>query len=74
MRNTTFTVYIERDEDGVYIGSIPSVPACHAQGSTQEEMMRNLQEVLKLCLRNSDKNSLTNSKFIGTKNLEISHA
>jgi len=74
MKNISFTVYIERDEDGVYIGSIPSVPSCHAQGDTQEEMLKNLKEVLRLCLRNTDKDIPTNTKFIGTKNVEISYA
>lgn len=74
MKNLKFTVYIERDEDGVYIGSIPSVPSCHAQGNTQVEMLKNLKEVLRLCLRNIDKSYLEGTKFIGTKNLEFTHA
>lgn len=47
-----FTVYIEQDEDGLFVGSVPSVPSCYAQGETQEEMLKSLQEVLTLCLRN----------------------
>jgi len=54
MKNSLFTVYIEQDEDGVFIGSVPSVPSCYAQGKTQEEMLDNLRDVLKLCLRNID--------------------
>ncbi len=68
-----FTVYIEKDEDGVFIGSIPSIPSCHAQGDTQEEMLRNLQEVLRLCLRNIDADSAT-TKFVGIQNLELANA
>ncbi|HHE07332.1 MAG TPA: type II toxin-antitoxin system HicB family antitoxin, partial [Chlorobaculum parvum] len=37
MKNTHYIAYIEQDEDGVFIGSIPSVPSCHAQGNTEEE-------------------------------------
>ena len=72
MKNTLFTVYIEQDEDGIFIGSIPSVPSCHAQGKTQEEMLKNLQEVLKLCLRNT--NQEINSRFVGIQNLEVNYA
>ena len=54
MKNTPYIAYIEQDEDGVFIGSIPSVPSCHAQGNTEEEMLANLQEVLALCVRNTD--------------------
>ena len=58
MKNLNLTVYIERDEDGVFIGSIPTIYACYAQGKTQEEMLKNLREVLSLCLRNTNKDTL----------------
>jgi len=74
MKNLYFTVYIEQDEDGVFIGSIPTIPSCYAQGKTQEEMLKNLQEVLRLCLRNINKDILENTKFVGIQNLEISYA
>jgi len=74
MKNLYFTVYIERDEDGVFIGSVPSIPSCYAQGKTQEEMLKNLREVLKLCLRNTNRHNLENTKFVGIQNLEIAYA
>ncbi len=52
MKKNNFTIYIEQDEDGIFVGSIPTIPGCHAQGKSQEEMIKNLQEVLILCLRN----------------------
>ncbi len=73
MKSLYFTVYIERDEDGIFIGSIPSISSCYAQGKTQEEMLKNLREVLKLCLRNN-KDSLEITKFVGIQNVEISYA
>ncbi len=74
MKNLQFTVYIEQDEDGVFIGSIPSIPGCHAQGKTQEKMLKELQTVAKLCLRNMNGNELTQTKFIGIQNLELTNA
>lgn len=74
MKNLNFTVYIEQDEDGIFIGSIPSIPACHAQGKTQAEMLKNLREVLKLCLRNIKEKKFQNTKFIGIQNLETTYA
>ena len=71
MSSKNFTVYIEQDEDGVYIGTIPSIKSCYAQGKTQEKMLKNLAEVLKLCLRNQE---VQNTKFIGIQNLESTHA
>lgn len=69
MKNITYTVYIEQDEDGMFIGSIPTVPSCYAEGETQERMLKNLQAVLRLCLRNADKKGLAKTKFVGIQNL-----
>ena len=69
-----FAVYIEQDEDGMYIGSVPIIPSCHAEGTTQEEMLKNLVEVLKLCLRNNDTSFLQKTRFVGIQNLDILRA
>jgi len=72
--STQFAVYIEQDEDGMFVGSVPMIPSCHAEGKTQEEMLQNLSEALKLCLRNIDTSVLQKMHFVGIQNLEISHA
>ena len=72
--NRIFTVYIEQDEDGIFVGSIPVVPGCHAEGRTQKEMLKNLQEVLKLCLRNVNTREVEKIRFIGIQNLEVEYA
>ena len=74
MKNKNFTVYIERDEDGMFIGSIPTVPSCYAEGRDQKEMLKNLQQVLKLCLRNVNVKEVEKTKFVGIQNLEVSYA
>ncbi|MDO8555292.1 MAG: type II toxin-antitoxin system HicB family antitoxin [bacterium] len=74
MKNSLFTVYIERDEDDMFIGSIPTVPNCHAEGKTQNEMLKNLQQVLKLCLRNVNIREVEKTKFVGIQNLEVKYA
>lgn len=74
MKTRQFTVYIEQDEDGLFIGSVPSVPSCYAQGKTQEEMLDNLSEVIKLCLRNLDKKALEPNRFVGIQNIEFANA
>ena len=74
MKNVNFTVYIEQDEDGVFIGSVPAVPSCHAEGKTQQEMLKNLQQALKLCLRNCKLKGLEKTRFVGIQNLELNHA
>jgi len=74
MKKSPFIAYIEQDEDGMFIGTIPSIPACHAEGRTQKEMLKNLQEVLVLCLRNIDAKRVEKTKFVGILNLEAQYA
>lgn len=74
MKKMPFIAYIEQDEDGMFIGTIPTLPSCYAEGRTQKEMMKNLEEVLTLCLRNVNVKQVEKTKFIGIQNLEISCA
>ena len=34
-----FNVVIERDEDGYFVGSVPSLPGCHTQSRSLDELM-----------------------------------
>ncbi len=72
--STEFAVYIEQDEDGMFVGSVPMIPSCYAEGKTQEEMLRNLSGVLTLCLRNMDTSVLNKIHFVGIQNLSVAHA
>lgn len=46
-----FTAFIEHDEESkLYVGSIPNVAGAHTQAETLDELQRNLQEVLELCI------------------------
>lgn len=65
----SYTVYIEQDEDGIFIGSVPSVPGCHTEGKTLDELMTNLKEAVSLCARNMDLGM--QNKFVGVQNIEV---
>jgi len=43
-----FNVVIEQDEDGGYIAEVPSLPGCHTQGDTPEEVLKNIKEAISL--------------------------
>ncbi len=47
----TFTAFLEYDDETkLYVGIIPNVPGAHTQAENLDELKRNLQEVLELCL------------------------
>ncbi len=67
--NLHLPVIIEQDEDNVYIVSCPAFKGCHSYGSTIEEAMKNLREVVEVCLEEQQID--ISNKFIGFRELEI---
>jgi len=68
-----FTVLIEKDEDGGYIGTVPELKGCHTQGDTIAEIMANVDEAIKLCLEVHAKDGIQvfNPNFIEAKQFEL---
>ena len=62
-------VLVELDEDGVFIVSCPTFKGCHAFGSSVEEAMTNLKEVVEMCMEDEDISSL--NRFIGFREMEF---
>ncbi len=44
------TVVIEQDEDGYYVATVPSLPSCHTQARTLQQLAPRIREVIALCL------------------------
>lgn len=45
-----FDVIIERDEQGFYVASVPSLPGCHTQAQSLDDLMTRIREAVLLCL------------------------
>ena len=45
-----FKVLIEKDEDGYYVATVPSLQGCISQGKTEEEARENIKEAIELHL------------------------
>jgi len=45
-----FSVVIERDEEGYFVASVPSLPGCHTQARSLDELMERVREAIALCL------------------------
>ena len=46
----TFSITLDRDEDGVWIAECPAIPGCVSQGTTRDEATDNVREAIRLCL------------------------
>jgi len=45
-----FKVVLQEAEEGGYIVSCPALPGCHSQGSSINESLENIKEVIAGCL------------------------
>ncbi|ALB43426.1 MULTISPECIES: type II toxin-antitoxin system HicB family antitoxin [unclassified Anabaena] len=70
MKNKEFYVVIERDEDGMYIGEVPQLKACYSQGETIDELIKNIKEVIEMCLEELEEELTT--EFIGVQKVVLS--
>ena len=43
-------VLVEKDEDGFFVVECPLLPGCYTQGKTLDEALKNLHEVIELCI------------------------
>ncbi len=70
----TFPVIIEKDENGYYVGRIPSLRSCYTQAKTLPELYKRLEEVASLCMEVEEeifKQKFTQNQFIGIQSLEF---
>lgn len=49
-KDADFNVVVERDEDGIYVASVPSLPGCHTQGPTLDLVLERIKEAIALQL------------------------
>ncbi len=65
-----FNVVIEKDEDGFYVGSVPSLRGCHTQAKSLDQLMKRMTEVIALCLEEEKPTSYSN-EFIGVQKIAV---
>ena len=58
MRNQRkFTVLIEKDEEGYYVATVPSLRGCHTQAKSLDTLMKRIREAIELCIATEDAGS-----------------
>jgi predicted RNase H-like HicB family nuclease len=43
-----YTVVLEREEDGGYVASVPTLPGCVSEGDNRDQALANIREAIEL--------------------------
>ena len=70
MAKHTFTVLIEKAEDGILVASVPALKGCHSQAKSMDELLVRIQEAIELCLE-VDRDELYLNQFVGVQQIEV---
>jgi predicted RNase H-like HicB family nuclease len=65
-----FTVVIERDEDGYYVGTVPTLRGCHSQAKTLDALMKRVREAVQLCLESEDDTG-SSLELVGVQQISV---
>ena len=68
-KKQNIVAYIERDENGIYVASVPSLPSCYTEGDSPEEALANLRDVAVLCMRQNK--GIAPNQFVGVQEFSI---
>ncbi len=70
MVSTAFHVIVQRDEDGLYVGSVPELPGCHSQAETKGELRVRILEAIRAYL-SGGKPHPPGPEFVEVQTIEV---
>jgi predicted RNase H-like HicB family nuclease len=65
-----FNIIIERDVEGYYVASVPSLRGCHTQAKSLDELIVRIKEAVELCLEDMD-GSVEPLDFVGVQKITV---
>ena len=65
-----FNVVIEQDEEGYFVASVPSLPGCHTQARSLDQLMERIQEAIELYIE-VEGVTIPSLSFVGIQQVTI---
>jgi len=65
-----FHIVIERDEDGWLVGSVPTLPGCHTQAHSLDELTSRMHEAIEAYLEVRGDDVAVN-EFVGVQKITV---
>ena len=66
----SFSVIVERDEEGFYVASVPELRGCHTQARSLDTLMDRIKEAIELCLEEQG-HLVTRTTFVGVQRVTV---
>ena len=66
-----YTVVIEKDEDGWFVGHAPALPGCHTQARSIDQLMERMEEAIALWLEVEKENEPAPMELVGIQRLAV---
>ena len=66
-----FTVVIEKDDEGYLVASVPSLPGCHTQAASMDELLARIREAIRLYLTVQSEDSASTLQFVGIQRVTL---
>jgi predicted RNase H-like HicB family nuclease len=63
-----FNVLVEKDEDGYYVATVPSLPGCHTQAKSLDELIKRAKEAIEAYLE--VEKDIAPGEFVGVQVVE----
>jgi predicted RNase H-like HicB family nuclease len=63
-----FSVFVEKDEDGYYVATVPGLPGCHSQARSLDELMERIKEAIEVYLE--VEKDIEIAEFVGVQVVE----
>ena len=64
-----YTVIVERDAEGLYVGTVPELRGCHSQARSLDTLMKRIREAIELCLEVESGGQP--SEFVGVQRVAV---
>lgn len=59
-----FKIVLEKDEDGWYVATCPSLPGCISQGKNERQTVNNMKEAIALHIKTLAEDGIAYRKYI----------
>ena len=66
-----YTIVIEKDEDGWFVGHAPALPGCHTQAKSIDELMERMSEAIGLWIEIESENRPSPLELVGIQRLAV---